>query len=142
MRTFLLTSEQFVGAVKIAYDDWGYLSILDFTQAELTAPQHRAIISRIPTADVSALPLLTNGTKSKLTEVKEEITFTTFWKKWLKQFGSENAGGKVPAERAWNKLTEANRAEAYNKIQKYSQTIKPGCCNCDGSTYLNQQRWL
>lgn len=141
MRKFLLTSEQFKGHVIIAYDDHG-LAVLDFTNAELTAVQHRAIIGRIPTEKVSSINVITQGSSAKLTEVKEEITFETFWKKWLKQFGSENAGGRIPAERAWKKLSEVDQANAFYQIQKYSTTIKYGCCNCDGSTYLNQKRWL
>jgi hypothetical protein len=142
MRTFLLTSAQYVGSVKIAYDDWGYLAILDFTGAQLTAHQHHAIISRLPIYGTDRLSQLTTGSTGKLTEIKDEILFENFWKKWLKQFGSENAGGKIPALKAWNKLSDADRANAFYNIQKYSLTIKPGCYNCDGSTYLNQQRWL
>ena len=142
MRTFLLTSENFEGSVKIAFDDLGYLAILDFTSAVLTPIQHKAICERIPVSDVSRIKQITEKTKAKLTEVKEEVTFETFWKKWLKFWGSENAGGKVPAERAWKKLSETDRVAGFYGVQKYANTIKPGCTNCDGSTYLNQQRWL
>lgn len=142
MRTFGLTSEAFAGIVLISYDERGYLAVLDLSGATLTEPQHRAIITRVPPYDVLQIKNVVTGTKGKLIEVREEVSFESFWKKWLKFWGSDNAGGRIPAERAWKKLMSGEQVEAIAQVQKYSQTIKPGCYNCDGSTYLNQKRWL
>lgn len=142
MRTnFVLTSEKIEGAVTVGFDSNGFLDYVNFRAAKLTPEQHSALMSRI-SSRIEYVNRLVDGTTGKLVKVQDEITFKAFWSAWLKMWGSNNAGGKIPAERAWNKLKEGDKAAAIEGIRRYSYTIKPGCVNCDGSTYLNQQRWL
>lgn len=139
MRTFVLTSKNFEGEVFFHYVNERLVKF-SCIDATLNLTQYAYIVEHLPLT-VEWLEKHKSPT-SKIEEINTDITFDMFWKKWLKKWTSYNAGSRIPAEKAFSKLTQKERNDAYNNVDRYASRIKPGCTNCDGSTYLNQKRWI
>lgn len=72
----------------------------------------------------------------KLVRIQEACDFPTFWAKYPEK------KGKIQAERAFERMGQAAKAEAIRFIPKYLRSLKPGVAVCHPATYLNGQRWL
>ncbi len=75
--------------------------------------------------------------KVKVTEVQRDITFQMFYDKF------DHKVGKHQAEKTWNKMSKADRVEAYDYIPAYNSWLKmKQHSRLYPSTYLNEKRWI
>jgi hypothetical protein len=78
---FILTSDKFKGEVIFEFTD-SILSKYDTSCVELSDEQMICIVKRLP-RKLSDVNILFEGSASaKFTEIKQEITFEMFWKKY------------------------------------------------------------
>lgn len=74
----------------------------------------------------------------KVTPLKREITFDMFWDRYAYKIS-----GKPEAQKAWNKLSRADQAAAYDHIPVYEGQLKLNpVAKLYGSSYLNAKRWI
>lgn len=68
--------------------------------------------------------------------MNKTIAFEEFWKAYpLKK-------AKIPAEKAWNRLSVSDKRAAYKGVQTYHEDCtKTGVSIAYPATYLNQRRW-
>jgi len=142
MKKYIYTSDYLKGEVEFVYDEeTGWLQRFSFDNAEPTERQRIWMCQNLPIVIQNLIPVLQTPT-SKITEIEEEVTFDMFWKRYREKFTSYKAGGIVPAEKAWNKLTKGEQNLAFKNIERYSLGIMPNCNNVYASTYLNQKRFV
>lgn len=86
----------------------------------------------------SQLPLVTQNPLAKITEIKEDLSFETFWNKYANKIGN-----KPRAERLWKGLSAAEKQKALDFIPKYMSSITAsGVAQLYPESYLNQKRFL
>lgn len=71
----------------------------------------------------------------KVTEQKEAVTFEAFYLKY------GNKTGKKKAQNAWDRLSKAKQALAFNYIPNYKYQLKAGTELRCPATYLNSEPW-
>lgn len=77
--------------------------------------------------------------KLKVKEITREVTFDMFWD----AYNYKAVGGKVEAQRAWNKLSKINQLMAFDYIKQYDGQVKlNNVAKLYGARYLNAQRWV
>lgn len=101
----------------------------------LSSEQTRELFSRV-FETVAQLKQFAHKHKIKLIEIKPDISFEAFWKKYAFTNGS-----KIKAAATWNKLSEKNKNLAITHIDKYKQSLG-STAQANGLTYLNGQYWI
>lgn len=79
-----------------------------------------------------------NPVREPLIEPVKKIAFSEFWEKWPHKIGKDNA------QKAWGKLSEANRELAISALPSWLpwwRRQNPDANHIHASTYLNQKRW-
>jgi hypothetical protein len=74
--------------------------------------------------------------KIPMTEIKADLSFDTFWKK----YGNID-GSKIKAKACWDKLSDKNKNLALNYINRYKQSLG-STTQAYATTYLNGQYWI
>lgn len=95
----------------------------------------RELFSKVPPT-VGALKQFALKNKIALTEIKQDLSFDAFWKKY-----NNTNGSKKKAEPIWNKLSEKNKNLAMNYADKYKQSLG-NTTQAYATTYLNGQYWI
>lgn len=95
----------------------------------------RDLFSKVPVT-VGLLKQFAQKNKIILTEIKPDLSFNTFWKKY-----SNTDGSKIKAARNWDKLSEKNKNLALTYIDKYKQSLGT-TSQAYATTYLNGQYWV
>lgn len=93
------------------------------------------LFGRVPLTIV-ALKQFAQKNKIILTEIKPDLSFDTFWKRY-----DNTNGSKIRASAIWEKLSEKNKNQAINYISKYKQLLGT-TTQAYATTYLNQQYWI
>lgn len=137
MKKYSLTSTQFKGEVFFSFSDDGNLSQYDARGADLTVEQLAYIGSKMPKHLAHIKRLIENSDTAKLTEITEEITFDRFWNR----YNDKARSSKKRTQRIWNRMSKAQQRKAYQHIQKYELTLKPGIDRKYAETYLNAELW-
>jgi hypothetical protein len=76
--------------------------------------------------------------KIQVIEIKREVTFEMFWERY-----NYKASGRIPALKAWEKLTEQERISAYDYIPFYEAHLKLSrTAKKYASTYLNSKIYI
>ncbi len=98
--------------------------------------QTRINIFKDSPSTVGSLKQLAQKSKLLLTEIKPDLSFETFWKRYNNTLGS-----KTRTEPIWNRLSERNKNLAIGYIEKYKQTLG-NTTQAYAATYLNGQYWI
>jgi hypothetical protein len=137
VKKYALTSNNFKGEIICTYNDDDLLVNFDLTGAELTAEQQQYFFMH-PAVNVSELEALTNKAKSlRVQELHEKIDFVAFWNKYDDKINSSRK--RTLAK--WNKMSDCDRARAYQYIFKYFASIPSGTRKKYAETYLNAELW-
>ncbi|MBL7902919.1 MAG: hypothetical protein JNK73_13060 [Bacteroidia bacterium] len=73
-----------------------------------------------------------------VTEVEREVSFEMFWERY-----NYKASGRIPALKAWEKLTKAEQISAYDYIPAYLGHLKMSkTAPKYGSSYLNSKIYI
>lgn len=77
-----------------------------------------------------------NNRKIEFTEIKPDLSFDVFWKRY-----GNTSGSRVKTEPIWNKLSEKDKNLAMNYISKYKQSLGQ-TTQAYAATYLNGKYWI
>jgi hypothetical protein len=90
-----------------------------------------------PTLGNTRLEQYFESNKIRITPFEEDLSFQFFWQKY-----NFKHGNKPRAERLWNALTDAEKAQAFTKLKKYLYELASSSIEqAHASTWLNQRRW-
>ena len=140
MKTILITSDKFTGAIELQYDDSDYLVKYDATGAELDEKQKVLFLKYMPRDDVQLTELLNRFSNLKSTVIVKEVTFDDFWRAWFKDRPKDNSS-KKRSELRWNKMNKREQLKAFQYIPAYMGKVKPGTEPKYAETYLNSEVW-
>jgi hypothetical protein len=134
MRIYHLTSIAFTGYVEFIFRDNDLLEKMEI-HADLTDKQQIFLLKNMPRELVELGKLKTANVT--IMEIKLEITFDMFWKKYDDVISSS----KKRTLAKWDKMTPADRARAYHYIARYFSNIPYGTRKKYAETYLNAELW-
>jgi hypothetical protein len=134
---YLITSTVWNGEIELEYCENSLMNSLSLKNADLSEQQHIIFLKILPRELAELHALMAKQPNLVLTEIKEEITFDMFWKKYQ----APELSKKKKALTAWNRLTEANRIKAFNYIQKYISRMQSWQSKQYAETYLNSDIW-
>lgn len=137
MKKLSFTSGAFTGEVLLVFNDLGLLVSYDATQAQLSEKQQRWFNSRLPQELSEVKRVLSGSSTAKLTELSIDVTFELFWHRYNAPRNSK----KIPSERCWNRLSQAQRNKAFYFIPIYESHMEPGVAKLYAETYLNSGPW-
>lgn len=137
MKTYSLTSTQFLGEVIFGFSNDGKLAYYDARDADLTVEQLAWISGRMPKHLAHINRLISQSNTATLTEINTEVTFDMFWNR----YNYKDRSSKKRARQKWNRMSKGQRVKAYNYIQKYELSLKPGIDRKYAETYLNAELW-
>lgn len=132
---YQITSTSWSGFIEIEFNELGYMTRTDTRQADLTEPQQKWFLNKMP-RELAELQRVINGTTAVLTEIKQEVTFADAWKRYHDENGS-----KKKAEAKWNKMPKAEQLKAFEYIPKYLAKKPEAVPKLYFATYLNEERW-
>jgi hypothetical protein len=137
MITYQVYSNKAECDIQIKYGENGRLLGIEFLISEMIICEEdrRAIFYNAPST-IGVLKQLAIKNKWILTEIKPDLNFDTFWKKY-----GNTGGSKVTAKKLWEKLSEKNKNLAMEYINKYKQSLG-STTQAYATTYLNQQYWI
>ena len=133
MKTYHLTSTAFTGYVSIVFGDNGLLQSTDMSTATLSEQQQRWFLHNIPSVEADLQRIIASSDTAKIMEVKQEVTFEDFYRRY------GNKVGKKEAQRKWARMSKAEQIKAYNFIPKYLQGLTVAMMY--PASYLNAERW-
>jgi len=133
---FILTSDKFKGEVLFEFTNL-LLTKYDTDNAELSDEQMLYFAKHLPRELAEIQAFLQRSETAKFTEIKQEITFEMFWKKYDDKVNSSKKKTLIK----WNKLSVNEQLKAYNYIQKYFHSIPFGTRKKYAETYLNAELW-
>lgn len=138
MKTYLLTSKRFTGAVSFRFDDEGYLVSYDMTEAELDEAQKLFILKKLPRHIDLIRQVLGKSRDAKLQIQKvAKVTFDMFWD----AYGEKTRSSKKKSLQIWNRFSQAKRDRAYNFIERYERNLLGGTAKKYAETYLRSEIW-
>jgi len=137
MKVFLLTSTAWQGEIEIHFNESDLLITCDLSRAVLSEQQHLWFLKRMPVELAELKALIAKTQTAKLTEIKEEITFETFWNRYDDKVRSS----RKKAQRIWDRMTTANRVKSFRHISTYEATRPAGVAKKYAETYLNAETW-
>jgi len=138
LTTYTVKGKNFPNVWEFKYDLNGVLKSFKILEGALTKTQQEWLFN------VNRFPYLENeikGWKSikniELIIGKPNLEFTTFWNTYNYKLK------KVVSEKAWKRLSIADRINAIKGIQKYDGYLKRKSTQqkANASTYLNQRYW-
>lgn len=136
MITFQMTSPKSTVDYQFKFDTQGRIVGFEIMAENTFTDEHtRDLFARVPTT-VGLLKQFAQKNKIILTEIKPDLSFETFWKK----YGNTN-GSKTRTVPIWDKLSEKNKNLAINYIDKYKQSLGT-TTQAYAATYLNGQYWV
>lgn len=137
MRTFIAKSNKTGLKITFNYDHAGVLRELIF-DGDWNSDLVQKIISRIPT-DVKTMETDINNQKPTNAWMFSEVTdisFEAFYKRYPKKVGR-----KEQTEKAYNKLSDAEKMEAILFVSELIKLKSDGTAFPYPATYLNQKYW-
>ena len=137
MRHYQLTSDAFVGAVDIYFNELGLLTEFSMKGAELSEKQQMWILKELPLELTELERVLGDSKTAKLTEIKFEVTFKMFWDRYDDKISSS----KKKAEAKFDRMKKVDRLKAYQFIPTYFNNLPGGTRKKFAETYLNAELW-
>jgi hypothetical protein len=137
MNKYIITSPKFAGEINVLYGIDDKLLYIDFMKCELSDEQVKYFKEKLPVyySDNFGGSF---GT-SNLTVIKEgfKVSFDQFWTRYnLKRH-------RIRAEKAWNKLSEADQVSAYFKLGQYERflSLNSWRSKVEPERYLKDRFW-
>ncbi|KAF0199010.1 MAG: hypothetical protein FD170_3938 [Bacteroidetes bacterium] len=137
MKTYSLTSPHFTGEVLFQFNDVGLLLSYDAKEATLSEKQQVYLLRHLPRELSEVKNMLEKSPDAKFEEVKLDITFELFWKRYNAPLNSK----KKAALARWNRMSQSERNRAYYFIHIYESRMQPGVAKMYAETYLNSELW-
>lgn len=138
MKTYHFTSDAFAGLVVFTFDDQGYLTQYDMTEATLTEEQKVYLLKRLPRHLEEIKQVLGQSKTAKLQlQKKAAVTFDMFWNR----YDEKSRSSKKKCKAIWNRFSQAKRDRAYNYIDTYERDIPYGVAKKYAETYLRAELW-
>jgi len=137
MNKYIITSPAFTGEINVLYGLDNKLLYIDFLKCDLSQEQTDYFKSKLPA--LYSDPLVEAFGKSRLTVIKEgyQVSFEQWWNRYnLKR-------NRLRAEKHWQKLSEADRVNAFFKIGMYERHLALNAwkTKADPETYLKSRYW-
>lgn len=135
MKKYIVTTINYQGQITYGYDDNNQLVLVELDG--IHEQQHRINILKNLPLTLDVLNKWTHNNKNiTVTLLLEDITFDVFWANYNYKMG------KQEAERAWNKLSVADKTRAIKRIRAYDRYISDrGIAKAYAQKYLNQRRF-
>ena len=134
---YLITSDRFTGSLLMEYKD-GIIWKFEFSKDCNLNSDTRAQLAKKIRIQEDSVELWNNNPSLSLTRLLNDTTFEVFYK-----FYPRKDGKKLMAQRAWEKMKEADRIQAITYIDTLiEQKTSDGTAYPYASTYLNQKYWL
>lgn len=135
MKKYIVTTINYQGQITYGYDDNNQLVLVELDG--IHEQQHRINILKNLPLTLDVLNKWTHNNKNiTVTLLLEDITFEVFWSNYNYKMG------KQEAERAWNKLSVADKTRAIKRIRAYDRYISDrGIAKAYAQKYLNQRRF-
>jgi hypothetical protein len=133
---YVIMGEDLDGCMEFLFDDANKM-ILEFrADFQLSEGQAVWMAKNFPTHERILLEVWKPAIKAKITAVLESPKFAAFWDKY------ENKQGKADAQKAWAKLSDAERVLAIRNIPAYKNSINSWQSMLMAATYLNKKRFM
>jgi hypothetical protein len=134
-KTYIITSDLYVGEVVASYDDKGLLLGIDFSQAEINENQHIWMLNNIPKTTNEFIIWKQEGRKLRVEEFV--VNFDKFWNKYDDKINSS----KKRTKQKWDKMKPIEQEKAYRYIGRYFASIPYNTRKKYAETYLNAELW-
>ncbi|MDZ4212789.1 MAG: hypothetical protein U1C59_13855 [Methylotenera sp.] len=137
MKKYSLSSTSFTGEVIFEFNDLGFLTKFDTSQADLNESHQRWILREMPNHIDDIKRVLGNSKTAILTELSTDVTFQMFWDRYNEKIRSS----RKRSEAKWNRMSQADRNRAYWWIGKYELTLTGNREKKYAESYLNAEQW-
>lgn len=138
MNKYIITSPRFTGEINVLYGLDNKLLFIDFMKCDLSEQQITYFKEHVPVF-FSDKFMEAFGANNKLNVVQEgyTVTFEQFWNRY------GNKVNRIRAEKQWNKLSEADRVNAYFKYSLYERHLGLNAwkTKVDPDRYLKDRYW-
>lgn len=136
MRTFIAKNQNTGLKITFKYDLNGVLKVLEF-EGDWPQSKVQEIIGKMPAGvDKMLQNINENGQSAWLFAELTEISFDAFYKRYPRKVGR-----KEETEKAFNKLSEADKMEAILFIESLIKLKNDGTAFPYPATYLNKKYW-
>ncbi|MCE9538713.1 MAG: hypothetical protein K8R85_05800 [Bacteroidetes bacterium] len=136
MITFQMHSRAHNIDYQFKFDNGGRIVGFEIMGENTFTGEHTSnLFSKVPET-VGLLKQFALKNKIELTEIKPDLSFDTFWKKY-----NNTNGSRKKTEPIWNRLSEKNKNLAINYIDRYRQSLG-NTAQAYASTYLNGEYWI
>lgn len=123
----------FSGEILLEYDALTHQLVTLSVMADLDETRLENFLNILPKTAKAAEVL--DKAPLKVTKVLADVTFDMFWERYNYKVDKE------VARKRWNAMSSTERIKAFNYIQKYKVSLKPGIDVMYPSTYLSKKRW-
>jgi hypothetical protein len=138
MKKYIITSPKFTGHVDVLYGLDAKLLQIDFSKSDLSEQQIIYFKEKLPVF-YSENFLSSFGTKNLLQVIEEgyRVSFEEFWERYDKKIN------KLRTQAAWNKLSEADQANAFFKLPNYERhlALNTWLNKLDPENYIKKRAW-
>jgi hypothetical protein len=139
MKRYLITSAAFTGEIQVLYGQDAKLLYIDFLNCEMSEEQISFFKEKLPVywSDENFNKAFASAKSINVVEEGYKIAFDTFWNKYnLKH-------NRIRAEKLWNKLSEADKVNAYFGLRGYERhlMLNQWKSKADPETYLRNRYW-
>lgn len=136
MITFQMSSPKVAVDYQFKFDSNERIVGFEILGENLFTDEQTAKLFAKVTLTVDELKKFAAHHKIQLIEIKPDLSFDTFWKKY-----GYTAGSKIKAQAIWEKLSEKNKNLAITYVQKYKQSLG-STSQANATTFLNGQYWI
>ena len=118
MKKYCVTSNYFLGELIFTYDFDGNLKAFDI-DAELSPTQRDYFFGTLPKTITELMEWPKRSKTMKILELKPDLTFATFYKKYNCTYGD-----KKEAEKLWGKLSDTDRTRCHLVLPHYDKYLQ------------------
>jgi hypothetical protein len=135
MKKYAVTTTKFQGTITYGFADNGWLASVEIDGVH-EPHAHKQVCTMLPFNDTMLLRWPKDNPSMTITEVVDDISFETFWKRYNYKVG------KKEAEAAWNKLSNDKKTKALNRLPAYEKYLADkGIAKAYAQKYLNKERF-
>ena len=135
MHHYVTHSPKLKSDVSFYFHSSGLLCGFKIDREDIQADDLMQFLQGVPTS-LNQLQAVCKAYKYPLSHIPTDLSFAAFWK----AYGNTKCS-KILAEKAYSKLTEAERAAAISYIPRYNAE-RGTEAQCHATTYINGKRWV
>lgn len=137
MNKYIITSPKFSGEINVLYGLDNKLLFIDFMKCDLTEEQIEFFKSKLSVVYSDKFMEPFGNAKLTVMEQGYKVTFDQFWSRYNHKIN------RIRAEKAWNKLSEADHVNAFFKYPLYERhlALYPWKTKANPETYLKDRYW-